>query len=123
MLAQRSATPLLQHVLVVDDQPDICTVVQTGLEMLGHNRVTLTRSCDNALPLLDSDRADPVSVDVVLPGMTAIELAARTVGRSIPVLLVTKFLEEILDLAMVGFEQCDGVGIAGHLSLLHGYSP
>jgi DNA-binding response OmpR family regulator len=89
MLAPRSATPLPQHVLVVDDQPDICTVVQTGLEILGHYRVTTTSSCDNALPLLDFDRPDLVLLDVVLPGMTGLELAVRAVSRNIPVLLMT----------------------------------
>ena len=79
----------MQHVLVVDDQPDIRAVVQMGLEDLGHYRVTAAATGDQALLLLDSDPPDLVVLDAVLPGMSGIEVAAHAVCRDIAVLVMT----------------------------------
>ena len=79
----------MQHVLVVDDQPEIRAVVQLGLEELGHYRVSAVATGERALRLLDVDRPDLVVLDAVLPGMTGIELAAHAVLRDIPVVVIT----------------------------------
>jgi DNA-binding response OmpR family regulator len=89
LLAHQSNGRQSQHILVIDDQPDICAIVQLGLEELGHYRVSVARTGDQALPLLDGDRPDLVLLDALLPGMTGIQFAARAVSREIPVLIMT----------------------------------
>ena len=79
----------MQHILVVDDQPDVRSVVQLGLEEIGHYRVSAVGTGDQALRLFESDRPDAVILDAVLPGMSGIELAAHAVLRDIPVLVIT----------------------------------
>jgi CheY-like chemotaxis protein len=76
LLAHQSNGRQSQHILVIDDQPDICAIVQLGLEELGHYRVSVARTGDQALPLLDGDRPDLVLLDALLPGMTGIDLDA-----------------------------------------------
>ena len=75
--------------MVVDDQSDIGEVLRTGLEQLGHYRVSTAVGGDAALPLLDRDRPDLAVLDAVLPGMSGIELAVHALRRDIPVLLMT----------------------------------
>ena len=41
----------MQHILVVDDQPDVRSVVQLGLEEIGHYRVSAVGTGDQALRL------------------------------------------------------------------------
>ena len=92
-----------RHIVVVDDRIEVGTVVRTGLEELGHYRVTTALSGDEALPLFDRDRPDLAVLDAVLPGMSGIELAVHAVQRDIPVLLMTGEAATAVRLANIGW--------------------
>ncbi len=82
-------TEPLRHVLVIDDQPDLCETVRLGLEEVGRYRVSSVISGQDAMPLLDSDRPSLVVVNAVLPGIPGIEVAAQAARRDIPALVMT----------------------------------
>lgn len=79
----------MSYVLVIDDQPAIRTVVQTALEEDGAFRVGGASTAEEALAGFDSDTPDLIVLDLVMPGMHGLELAAHACARGIPVLLMT----------------------------------
>ncbi len=79
----------MPHILVVDDFPGICPVLQEALEKLAECRVSAASASGEALKVLDRDRPDLVVVDALLPGMSGIELAAEAARRGIPAILMT----------------------------------
>jgi CheY-like chemotaxis protein len=79
----------MPHVLVVDDYPGVCPVLQHALESLPDYRVSAAVSSDEVLPLLDRDPPDLIVLDALMPGMSGIELAADASQRGIPVILMT----------------------------------
>lgn len=79
----------MQHVLVVDDEADLCRLVQAALERGGY-RVSIALSGKEALPLLEEPQPDLLIADAVLPGMSGVELAELAAARQIPVLLTTE---------------------------------
>lgn len=79
----------MSYVLVIDDHPDIRTLVQAALADVGAHRVTCAATGDEALPILDRDPPDVVVLDVVMPGISGIELAAHLMKRAIPVVLMS----------------------------------
>lgn len=79
----------MRHVLVVDHQPELRALVQHALERSGEYRVSCAGTGEQALPLLDRDRPSLVVLDILLPGMPGIELAAHATQRGIPVILTT----------------------------------
>ncbi|VVS91177.1 ABC transporter substrate binding protein [Desulfoluna spongiiphila] len=81
-----------EHILVVDDEEEVCMVEQMMLERLGY-RVSVASSGREALEIIS---ADPESVqlmltDMTMPRMTGLQLVARVrdMGWPLPVLLCT----------------------------------
>jgi DNA-binding NtrC family response regulator len=93
---------MTHHVLVVDDQADVCDTVEMALVELGRYRVTARSTGDEALPLLDRDRPDLVLLDAVMPGMPAMELAIHVTQRSIPLVVMTGHPDTIAKLELLG---------------------
>ena len=79
----------MQHVLVVDDDADLCRLVQAALARGGACRVSIALNGKDALSLLEEPQPDLVIADAVLPGLSGIELAELAAARGIAVLLVT----------------------------------
>ena len=79
----------MSYVLVIDDQPAIRSVVQTALEEDGAFRVDGASTGDDALARFDSEPPDLIVLDLVMPGMHGLELAAHACARGIPVVLMT----------------------------------
>lgn len=79
----------MQHVLVVDDQAELCAAIQRTLEESGEFRVSCALGGDQALPILDDDRPALMVLDAVLTGMPGIELAVHATRRGIPIILTT----------------------------------
>jgi DNA-binding NtrC family response regulator len=81
-----------QHVLLVDDEPNILRIWRLELEDRGY-RVSTAASAVEVLALAPTDLAgvDVVVTDHRLPGLTGLELAAELAERrpGLPVLLTT----------------------------------
>ena len=63
-------------ILIVDDDPEISSLVQYSLESLGHQ----VKICDNGREVLDTMRSykpDLLVLDVMLPGIDGYSLASQ----------------------------------------------
>jgi two-component system alkaline phosphatase synthesis response regulator PhoP len=79
-------------IMVVDDNPDIITIVKTILEGKGYN-VLSASSGQELLSLLDNQKPDLIILDIMMPEMDGLEVLGRLKGvtetASIPVILLT----------------------------------
>ncbi|MGZ8335159.1 MAG: PAS domain S-box protein [Allosphingosinicella sp.] len=94
------------RVLLVEDNPHVLAFAEQLLVVLACE-VTAVDSAERALALLDSGlEVDLLFSDVVMPGMTGVELAHAVRGRvsDIPVVLATGYSDEVLAGAGVQFE-------------------
>jgi DNA-binding response OmpR family regulator len=84
------------HILVVDDEPAIVTVVRERLEREGFT-VRAVASGEEALAYMDADPADLVVLDVMLPGMDGFEVLRRLrgAGHMVPVIVLTARDEDV----------------------------
>jgi len=82
----------MQSVLVVDDEPNVRSLVRDVLELSGY-LVREACSGSEALTAVESQRPDCVVMDVMMPGLSGIdvlaELRSRPVLGSLPVLLLS----------------------------------
>ena len=70
------------RVLVVDDEPQVTTALQRALS--GEHEVTTAHTASEALRMLAEDRRfDVILCDVMMPGMTGMDLYAE-LGRELP---------------------------------------
>jgi signal transduction histidine kinase len=85
------------RVLVVDDNEDVGIFAETLLEELGYT-VVRAASGEEALDLSRSQAFDLVFTDVVMPGMSGLQLAnlLREEKPALPVILTTGFSDEVL---------------------------
>ena len=78
--------------MVVDDNPDIITIVKTILEGKGFN-VLSASSGQELLNLLQGQKPDLIILDIMMPEMDGLEVLSRlkavTETASIPVILLT----------------------------------
>ena len=84
------------HILVVDDEPAIVTVVRERLEHEGFE-VRAVASGEEALAHQGADPADVVVLDVMLPGMDgfAVLRRLRDSGDRVPVIVLTARDEDV----------------------------
>ena len=61
--------PTLQHILCVDDEPDILEVAQLSLEAVGGFQVTCLGSGVEAVAKAASIKPDLILLDVMMPGL------------------------------------------------------
>ena len=80
----------MSRILAIDDEHVIRMLVVEILESVGHD-VVGAESAEHALDLLDHHEFDLIVSDVVMPGLSGLELleAARRRHASLPVVLVT----------------------------------
>ncbi len=78
--------------MVVDDNPDIITIVKTILEGKGYH-VLSAYSGPELLTCLESQKPDLIVLDIMMPQMDGLEVLTRLKGApdtsSIPVILLT----------------------------------
>ncbi|PJG50106.1 hybrid sensor histidine kinase/response regulator [Bradyrhizobium forestalis] len=94
-------------VLVVEDNIELANFAADGLTALGYS-ITLVDNATDALAelVMDADRFDLVFSDVVMPGMTGLDLAQaiRDRGIGVPVVLTTGYSQA---LSQDGAAGCD----------------
>jgi two-component system alkaline phosphatase synthesis response regulator PhoP len=79
-------------IMVVDDNPDIITIVKTILEGKGYN-VLSACSGPELLNMLKDQKPDLIILDIMMPEMDGLEVLTRLKGMadttSIPIILLT----------------------------------
>ena len=84
---------MIEHVLLVDDDPDIRLVGELALSSVGGWRATVASSGDEALDLATAERPDVILLDVMMPQIdgpsTLKALRAREETADIPVIFCT----------------------------------
>jgi two-component system alkaline phosphatase synthesis response regulator PhoP len=79
-------------IMVVDDNPDIITIVRTILEGKGYSVFSAT-SGPELLDLLKTQKPDLIILDIMMPEMDGLEVLSRLKGMTetatIPVILLT----------------------------------
>lgn len=90
--------PMTARILVVDDEPDISALVAYQLARESY-RVRTAASGPEALAAIDREVPDLVVLDLMLPGMSGLEVLAEIRRReeiaSLPVILLTARREEV----------------------------
>jgi DNA-binding NtrC family response regulator len=81
-----------KHVLVVDDDANLCALVAEDLRERGY-RATVAPSADDVPALLEADDIDAVLMDIKMPDAFGIDLYLRVVQsrRDVPLLVMTAF--------------------------------
>jgi signal transduction histidine kinase len=84
------------RILVVDDNEEVGAFAEALLGELGHS-VVRARSGEEALDLAGKNELDAVFTDVVMPGMSGLELAERLRAErpDLPIVLTTGFSDRI----------------------------
>jgi DNA-binding response OmpR family regulator len=93
--AEVNPSSLAPLVLIADDEMDILNLVRVRLERSGF-RVVATYSGDEALRLAREHKVDIAVLDVMMPGMTGLDVAKalRAEQPGLPIILLTARTEE-----------------------------
>jgi two-component system KDP operon response regulator KdpE len=79
----------MEHILVVDDEPQIRRVMRTTLVAQGY-QVSDARTGDDALDSIRSEKYDLVLLDVNMPGISGIQTCREIrLGSDLPIIMVT----------------------------------
>ena len=88
-----------KSVLVVDDEPGICEVLELRLKLVGLD-VTTTQSGQEAVGLVEETAPDLVLLDLLMPGMDGYEVLKKIRAfSSVPVIIFTARpdIEDVID--------------------------
>jgi DNA-binding response OmpR family regulator len=87
---------MMRHILVVDDEPAIITVVRDRLQREGFS-VQAVASGEEALQHVDADPPALIVLDVMLPGIDGFEVLRRlrSAGHHVPVVVLTARDEDV----------------------------
>jgi len=83
----------LKHILIIEDEDDICNLIQTCLEIMGGWQVMTARSGNEGLLLAETNQPDAILLDIMMPDMdgltTTEKLQANPATKHIPIILLT----------------------------------
>ena len=83
----------MKRILIVDDEEDICQVVQASLEEFGGWQTVLAHAGEDGLSMAQNEPPDAILLDVSMPGMDGFQvletLQNNSVTQDIPVILLT----------------------------------
>ena len=80
---------MAQHLLIVDDDKEICTLLSQFMTQHGY-RVSVAHDGKGLLQNLESARIDLVVLDVMLPGESGLNLCRRVRSNaSVPIIMLT----------------------------------
>ena len=92
-------------ILIVDDEPEMLSLLQTDLELRGF-AVTTAATADDALELLRDRAFDAVLTDIFMPGINGIEFCDRLTANNpdVPAIVMTAFgsMETAVEALRVG---------------------
>ena len=98
-------------VLVIDDEINLCTVIQACLENLGGWETLIALSAKEGLAIAETQQLDAILLDVMMPDMDGItmfrELQNNSVTQAIPVILFTAKVQS------TDLDQFAKLGVAG----------
>ena len=87
----------MTSVLVVDDDPDVCDLVRYKLEQSGFD-VRRASDGDQALREVDAEVPDLVLLDIMMPGMSGLEVLERWrangATEKLPIIMLTAKAQE-----------------------------
>jgi two-component system OmpR family response regulator len=108
------STRKIQSVLYVDDDPDICEVVQATLCLIAGLNVHTAGSGEQAIDLAYELRPDLVLMDVMMPGLdgpsTLKRMREHALLADIPVIFLTA---KVLPAEVAHFLQLGAIGVIG----------
>jgi DNA-binding NtrC family response regulator len=97
------------RILVIDDEPEIASLLGMAVEESGHEAITATHGA-LALALLESTRPDAVFLDVVMSPLTGIDVLREIRGRypDLPVILITgnASSDQVAEAERLGITDC-----------------
>jgi CheY-like chemotaxis protein len=97
-----------KHVLVVDDDPDICATMQAALEFFGYSVDTARDGAEALQKLRRGDVPFLILLDFMMPGMNGIEFRSEQLRdpslASIPVVMLSGAGDVAAKAAAVGME-------------------
>jgi two-component system OmpR family response regulator len=112
MKGQGTSMKKCQSVLYVDDDPDICEVVQTTLCLVAGFDVRIANSGEKAIDLAYELRPDLIILDVMTPGLdgpsTYKRLCENTLIADIPVIFMTA---KVLPAEVAHFLHLGAIGV------------
>lgn len=83
----------MKRILIVDDEEDICQVVQASLEEFGGWQTVLAHAGEDGLSMAQNESPDAILLDISMPGMDGFQvletLQNNSVTQDIPVILLT----------------------------------
>ncbi len=90
-------------ILVIDDEPHICDLIQTELEDDGYRVITVSDS-QQALETIRREHPDLVSLDIRMPGMDGLEVLSkiREIDMQIPIVVLTAYSSYKQDFSVWG---------------------
>ncbi|WP_186538617.1 response regulator [Dulcicalothrix desertica] len=87
-----------KHILIVDDNPDNIILLEYMLEETGC-QISTAYSGNEALAIIESHPPDLIFLDLMMPGMSGIEVACcirrNPYTQSIPIVLVTAYMDDV----------------------------
>lgn len=108
------SSPRLQSVLYVDDDPDICAVVQTTLCLIAGLNVCTAACGEEAIQQACSSRPDLILMDVMMPGLDGPSTFKRMRGiariADVPVIFLTA---KVLPIEVHQFLKLGAIGVIG----------
>lgn len=108
------SSPRLQSVLYVDDDPDICAVVQTTLCLIAGLNVRTAACGEEAIEQACSSRPDLILMDVMMPGLDGPSTLKRMRGiariADVPVIFLTA---KVLPIEVDQYLKLGAIGVIG----------
>jgi CheY-like chemotaxis protein len=70
----------MARILIVDDNPDLCFIMNKLIERMGHEAITAANGLE-ALHSLERNAFDIVITDIIMPNMDGIELITQICSK------------------------------------------
>ncbi|MBE7558491.1 response regulator [bacterium] len=90
-------------ILVIDDEPHICDLIQTELEDEGYRVITVSDS-QKALDAIRQHHPSLISLDIRMPGLDGLEVLSkiREIDMQIPIVVLTAYSSYKQDFSVWG---------------------